>query len=123
MSHNRTGPYKYLAIAEEALGYPLPKGSEVHHFDEDRSNNSRGNLVICQDKAYHKLLHARRRAQLECGNPAWRKCTLCKQYDDPIDMALWKGRQTSYIHRSCYQQYKRDLVRKHRARARAPSVQ
>lgn len=94
--------YEYQAIVEKALGHPLPKGSEVHHFDEDRSNNTRGNLIVCQDKAYHQLLHVRRRAQLACGNPNWRKCPFCKKYADPIDMHPWKGRLTSFFHRLCY---------------------
>ena len=46
--------------AERALGKPLPKGAVVHHVDGDKWNpNAR--LVICQDQAYHALLHKRTR--------------------------------------------------------------
>jgi hypothetical protein len=29
--------------------------------DEDKTNDSNTNLVICQDRSYHRLLHKRRR--------------------------------------------------------------
>jgi hypothetical protein len=59
----------HVAIAEAALGRPLPSGAEVHHVDGDSLNNSCGNLVICQSSAYHKLLHARARIVRSGGNP------------------------------------------------------
>jgi len=93
---------EHIVLAETALGRFLPEGAEVHHFDENKSNNGRGNLVICQDKKYHWLLHVRRRAQLGCGNPNWRKCWICKQWDDPNYMARKDGYP---IHRDCYNDY------------------
>jgi hypothetical protein len=45
--------------AEIALGKPLPKGAEVHHLDGSTSDAAP--LVICQDRAYHMLLHKRMR--------------------------------------------------------------
>ncbi len=53
---------EHILIAEKALGYPLPIGAEVHHFDEHKSNNANGNLVICENHSYHALLHVRQRA-------------------------------------------------------------
>lgn len=53
--------YEHILIAEKAVGHALPKGAEVHHVDENRSNNANGNLVVCQDRAYHQLLHRRMR--------------------------------------------------------------
>ena len=41
--------------AELALGKPLPRGAEVHHADGTTGDNAP--LVICQDRAYHMLLH------------------------------------------------------------------
>jgi hypothetical protein len=55
-------------IAESALGRPLPHGVEVHHVDGDPSNNAPSNLVICQDRSYHRLLHRRARALRELGD-------------------------------------------------------
>lgn len=82
-----TNRYKYagrdrehVVIAERALGKPLPRGAQVHHVDEDKSNNLNSNLVICQDNAYHALLHVRRRVLLAGGNPnTERLCADCKQ--------------------------------------------
>ena len=49
---------EHLEVAERALGKPLPDGAEVHHFDEDRSNNDKRNLVICENRGYHMILHS-----------------------------------------------------------------
>lgn len=61
--------YEHVLIAEAALGMLLPAGAEIHHVDNDRRNNAKSNLVVCQDKAYHKLLHVRTRIVRAGGNP------------------------------------------------------
>ena len=53
---------EHILIAETALGKPMPKKSMVHHVNGKPGDNSRGNHVICQDQAYHLLLHKRMRA-------------------------------------------------------------
>lgn len=59
----------HVIKAEHALGKVLPDGAEVHHFDEDKSHNENSNLVICQDRSYHKLLHRRMKILRAGGNP------------------------------------------------------
>jgi hypothetical protein len=99
---------EYAVLAEKALGKPLPKGAEVHHHSETE-------LVICPDRAYHKLLHQRQRALRACGNANWKKCRFCKQYDDPKKMAerpFPQLRQPIYNHFSCEAKYARAKTRK-----------
>jgi len=68
--------------AEKALGKPLPPRAIVHHADGSRDENAP--LVICQDIAYHCLLHARMRVRAASGNPntdkVCRGCTQVKHY-------------------------------------------
>jgi hypothetical protein len=59
LSIRGTRIYEHIFKAERALGKPLPKGVLVHHLDGDGTNNDNTNLVICQNKAYHRLLHMR----------------------------------------------------------------
>jgi len=78
---------EHVLVAERALGKRLPIGAVVHHVDQDRSNNTPTNLVICQDRAYHNLLHARMRALAAVGWPGAKPCRYCKRYDDPSNMS------------------------------------
>jgi hypothetical protein len=82
---------EHVLLAERALGKPLPKGAQVHHVDGDRSNNAPGNLVICDSRAYHALLHKRTRALKACGHADWRRCRLCGQWDDPQDLRIYSA--------------------------------
>lgn len=79
--------YEHILVAEKALGKRLPKGAEVHHVNEIRTDNRPENLVICPGAGYHRLLHRRMEARDACGNPNWVKCSVCKQYDDPVNLS------------------------------------
>ena len=89
-----------VAIVESILGYCLPDGVQVHHVDGDSSNNSNENLVVCPNQAYHHLLHRRTKALEECGNANWRKCNICKKYDDPKNLQIRADGHTPR-HSSC----------------------
>ena len=70
--------------AETALGKPLPKGAVVHHADG--SKDAFSPLVVCQDTAYHALLHARMRIVAAGGNPNTdRICYKCRAVK-PLEM-------------------------------------
>ena len=72
---------EHVVVAERALGHILPFQSRVHHVNEVRSDNRGANLVICEDHAYHMLLHQRTRAYRACGDPTAVKCKYCHQWD------------------------------------------
>ena len=91
---------EHTLLAEVALGKPLPEGAVVHHHTKDQ-------LVICQDQAYHLLLHQRQRAYKACGHANWRKCTYCKQYSDPKDLTICKNSGPIY-HKECNTNYYRE---------------
>lgn len=70
--------YVHITLAERALGRALPAGAEVHHVNDDRADNSRGNLVICNDHRHHMLMHARARVVRAGGHPELHKiCSAC----------------------------------------------
>lgn len=72
--------YEHILVAERALGHFLPPRAQVHHVDENNRNNANRNLVICQDVAYHKLLHVRTNVRRAGGNPNTDKlCCDCRR--------------------------------------------
>ena len=73
---------EHTVIAEAVLGKKLPAGAAVHHVDGDKGNNCKNNLVICQDRAYHALLHVRAKALAACGDVNKRFCSVCKEWLD-----------------------------------------
>lgn len=102
-AHKNGCIFEHIAVCERALGKVLPQGAIPHHVDGDRSNNEPSNLVVCQNNAYHRLLHQRERASKACGHANWRKCHYCKKYDDPFNLTI--SGKTIY-HKSCDYNYK-----------------
>lgn len=75
--------FVHVLVSEAALGRTLPKGAHVHHVDGNHRNNANANLVICQDAAYHKLLHVRARIVRAGGDPNTQKiCSACQLVKD-----------------------------------------
>lgn len=69
---------KVSTLLGRRIGWP----HEIHtHTD--------GTLVVCEDKAYHKLLHIRTDALVVCGHANWRRCRFCGEYDDPKNLIIY----------------------------------
>jgi len=105
-NNGKVGNYtrEHAVICETILGKPLPEKAVIHH-PKDKLDND--NLVICENQAYHILLHKRQRAYEACGNHTWRKCSICKQYDDPINLYIYVN-GTSARHVACHAKYENE---------------
>lgn len=109
-AHSSGYVFEHIAIAERALGKPLPEGAVVHHINGVRHENHNANLVICQDQAYHKLLHRRMHARTACGHPHWLLCVYCKTYGDPVSPTFHMQEITSNrgaYHKACAREHSR----------------
>lgn len=96
---------EHTRVAELALGHKLPKGAEIHHVNEIRWDNRPSNLVICENRRYHQLLHLRAEALKATGDPSKRRCVYCREWDDLENLYI----RECALHRSCKAAY--DLTR------------
>lgn len=95
-------------VVEEKIGRVIPEGAVVHHVNGDPGDNRPENLVVCEDQAYHLLLHQRQRALESCGHAGWRKCGYCGEYDHPESMFVPDVPGQSPYHRDCHARYERN---------------
>lgn len=103
--HPRANHIGYVSeavlVCEKALGKALPLQAIPHHVNHIKTDNLNKNLVICQDTAYHFMLHRRERAYKSCGHAHWRKCWVCQQYDDPKNLHIG----SKAYHSKCNREY------------------
>ena len=89
---------EHILIAEKAFGKSLPQKAVIHHHTPEQ-------LVVCQNRAYHNLLHRRQRAFEVCGHANWRKCGYCLKYDEPGKLVIYG--HGGARHKECQRLYKK----------------
>ena len=102
---------EHILVAEAAIGRQLQKPIEVHHVNERKADNRNSNLVVCEDNAYHCLLHRRMRAYQATGSVLGVKCSYCKQWDLPINPDVYvsdRVQSRHHYHRSCMREFFRE---------------
>ena len=104
------GRGEHRAFAEDLIGKPLPSHAVIHHVNGNTLEH-KGNIVICENHSYHRLLHWRHRALVACGNPNARICRYCKQYDDMSHLTKYRS-DKSFHHKHCRRQYRRKTTRR-----------
>ena len=110
ITHNGKRVAQHIIIAELALGKKLPKHVEVHHVNENKTDNKNSNLVICPSAKYHQLLHYRAKALFISGDANNLKCMFCKRYDTPSNIIVNKS---SRYHSSCRKVYRNNQQEKY----------
>jgi hypothetical protein len=110
--------YVHRLRAERALGHPLPPGASVHHADGSLREDAP--LVICQDEAYHHLLHRRMRVLRAGGDPNTEAlCSRCHQ-PRPFSAFNFARGKASGLHNVC-RDCSAAYMREYHARRRAQS--
>ncbi|HPK46054.1 MAG TPA: HNH endonuclease [Spirochaetota bacterium] len=116
---------QHILIAERALGKYLPRKAIVHHVDGNGYNNKNDNLVICENRSYHQLLHARKRAYEAIGDVHQRPCGFCKKYSPISELSYRKGRINNnyWWHPKCMRDYEKKIYRiRKEKRANGPAI-
>ncbi len=88
---------EHIVVVEKLLGRPFIFPNVIHHHTPEQ-------LVICENQAYHMLLHQRTKAYNDSGHANWILCIHCKQFDDPHNMYIRKNHNGGY-HRKCHAEY------------------
>jgi|CXWL01.1.fsa_nt_gi hypothetical protein len=105
-SHHRANPQgrvkEHIVIAENMTGIKIVHPIVIHHVNENRSDNRPRNLVICENTAYHNLLHQRIRSLAASGHADYLKCRYCKRYSPPSEVTVCgAGEGKNIYHPSC----------------------
>jgi len=106
----------YRGIAEKAVGHALPSSVQVHHVNGDCSDDRPENLVICQDRKYHALLHYRQSVIASGHDPDIEKrCSLCKKYK-PLTFFIHAPRRSDGYRSACTECNRKDCRDRYRSK-------
>ena len=100
---------EHRLIAERVLGRVLPLGAEIHHLNGQKSDNTPSNLVICENHAYHMLLHRRQHALDACGHAGYLRCRHCREWDSPANLKVFERPKVGVdaYHKTCHTEAER----------------
>lgn len=90
-----------LIVVENSTGTTVAADMVIHHKNQNKRDNTPDNLLVCT-RSEHIEIHRKLRALHGCGNENWRKCEVCKQWDDPANMTIL---QHHSYHRKCATEY------------------
>lgn len=100
--HPRADPngyvYEHILIMERLLNRAILITESIHHINEEKGDNSPGNLMLFKTNVMHLHYHMRLRAFKAVGHWDWRSCKYCKEYDDPLNMVK---HGTGFYHNYC----------------------
>ena len=105
---------EHIAMAERALGKPLPEKAQIHHYGCVTNNNK---IVICENQEYHRLIEMRQDALKYSGKARNRKCKFCQRYDSPENLHITQSPPHGWNihHQSCESIYERDRTERGRS--------
>jgi hypothetical protein len=105
--------YEHDLVMESVIGRPMTASEEVHHKDDDGTNNDPSNLHLCASHAEHMALERAARALRDCGHADWMICGYCGLYDAPSNLYIYtpKRRQPRGFHKVCNSNYKKERWR------------
>lgn len=66
LSDGKHGVYEHRVVAEQMLGRPLRPGELVHHANDDKADNGRGNLEV-RSYTSHNQHHLGNKVSVHCG--------------------------------------------------------
>lgn len=112
---------EHILVLECVIGRFIKEPEEVHHKDGDKKNNHPDNLVLCKDRAHHTSLHVKARALRECGHEDWRKCKICKEYDEVANLII--NSLSGVYHRECLKVVNAATQKRRTQRARMLNAQ
>lgn len=85
--------FEHRIIAERVVGRSLPATVVIHHVNGQPADNRHSNLVICENSAYHSLLHVRARIVKRGGDPQRQKiCSGCQELK--VKAEFWRAKRT-----------------------------